>query len=131
MRVLPYRTTDGKIGGIVVTLIDISERKRAEESIRSTALFPEENPSPILRVARDGTLLYANRAAEPMLENWRTDYGTDVPDQLFHCMESLFKSGVPGECEVSAMGRTISFVVVPLPIAVTSISTAATSPCAN
>ena len=33
MRVLPYRTTDGRIDGIVVTLIDISERKRAEEEI--------------------------------------------------------------------------------------------------
>ena len=28
MRVLPYRTTEGRIDGIVVTLIDITERKR-------------------------------------------------------------------------------------------------------
>ncbi len=115
MRVLPYQTTDGRIDGIVVTLIDITERKRMEEHVRSLALFPEENPSPILRVVRDGTLLYANRAAKPMLENWRADYGKDFPEQLFHCMESSFKSEIPGECEVSAMGRTISFVVVPLP----------------
>ena len=114
MRVLPYRTTDGRIDGVVVTLVDITELKKAEESIRSVALFPEENPSPILRVVRDGTLLYANRAAGPLLENWRADYGKDVPDQLFHCMESSFKSGVPGECEVSTSGRTISFVVLPL-----------------
>jgi PAS domain S-box-containing protein len=78
-------------------------------------LFPEENPSPILRVFRDGTLLYANRAAEPMLENWRADCGKDVPNQLSHCIESSFRSEIPGECEVNAMGRTISFVVVPLP----------------
>lgn len=32
MRVLPYRTTEGLIDGIVVTLMDISERKRAEEA---------------------------------------------------------------------------------------------------
>jgi signal transduction histidine kinase len=31
MRVLPYKTTEGAIDGIVVTLVDISERKRAEE----------------------------------------------------------------------------------------------------
>ena len=32
MRVLPYRTTQGVVDGIVVTLIDISERKRAEKA---------------------------------------------------------------------------------------------------
>jgi two-component system CheB/CheR fusion protein len=35
MRILPYRATDGKISGIAITLIDITERKRAEERIRS------------------------------------------------------------------------------------------------
>jgi two-component system, chemotaxis family, CheB/CheR fusion protein len=33
MRVLPYRTTDGKIEGVVVTLIDITELKRTEKEI--------------------------------------------------------------------------------------------------
>ena len=33
MRVLPYRTTEGVVDGIVVTLVDISERKRAEEAL--------------------------------------------------------------------------------------------------
>jgi two-component system CheB/CheR fusion protein len=115
MRVLPYRTTDGRIDGVVITLIDITERKLMEDHVQSVALFPEENPSPVLRIDRDRKLLYSNRSSEPMLETWRADYGKDVPDQLFHCMESSFKSEVPGECEVSTSGRTISFVVVPLP----------------
>ena len=33
-RVLPYRTAEGKIDGIVVTFIDITEQKRTEEEIR-------------------------------------------------------------------------------------------------
>jgi two-component system CheB/CheR fusion protein len=115
MRVLPYRTTDGKIDGIVVTLIDITELKRAEEEIRSAAQFPLENPSPVLRVGQDGAILFANRSAESMLEKWRADCGKEVPDQLFHCIESSFKSEIPGECEVITLGCTISFVVVPLP----------------
>ena len=36
MRVLPYRTTGGIVDGIVVTLIDISERKRAEMSLQES-----------------------------------------------------------------------------------------------
>jgi two-component system CheB/CheR fusion protein len=33
-RLLPYRTTDDKINGVVLTFTDINERKRAEESLR-------------------------------------------------------------------------------------------------
>jgi len=36
MRVLPYRTTEGAIEGIVVTLIDITDRKRVEEDLRKS-----------------------------------------------------------------------------------------------
>jgi two-component system, chemotaxis family, CheB/CheR fusion protein len=37
MRVLPYRTNRGMIDGIVVTLIDISERKRAEKAVNQAS----------------------------------------------------------------------------------------------
>ena len=33
-RVLPYRTTDNRIDGVVVTFVDITERKRAEASLK-------------------------------------------------------------------------------------------------
>ena len=115
MRILPYRTTDGKIGGIVVTLVDISELKRAEESIRSAALFPLENPNPVMRVGRDGSLLFSNRSSEPMLKKWRADFGKDVPDVHLRCIESALTKGVSVECEVMVNGRDISFEVIPFP----------------
>jgi two-component system CheB/CheR fusion protein len=115
MRVLPYRTTDGRIDGVAVTLVDISDLKRAEEAIRSAALFPEENPSPVLRLDRDGKLLYCNRSSEPMLEAWRNEYGKDVPDSLLRCIGSAMTNGVAEECETAVDGRDISFVVVPIP----------------
>ncbi len=33
-RSLPYRTSDNRIAGVVITFVDISERKRAEEALR-------------------------------------------------------------------------------------------------
>lgn len=35
VRLMPYRTTDDRIEGVVVTFVDITERKRAEEELRS------------------------------------------------------------------------------------------------
>ena len=33
-RTLPYRTADDRIGGVVFTFVDITERRRAEEALR-------------------------------------------------------------------------------------------------
>jgi len=115
LRILPYLTTKGKIDGIVITLIDISELKRAEDEIRSAALFPLENPSPVLRVARDGTILFANRSSESLLSLWRIDFGKDIPDPLRQSVEDALADGVSREYDVNVGGREISFVVSPFP----------------
>ena len=46
---------------------DITERKLAEEKIQNLAKFPAENPSPVMRLNRNGAVLYANEASGPIL----------------------------------------------------------------
>ncbi len=41
-RFRPYRTLDNKIAGVVVTFVDISERKQAEEEVRAASDFAEK-----------------------------------------------------------------------------------------
>jgi PAS domain S-box-containing protein len=66
---------------LVVSLKDVTERKRAEKEILSVARFPAENPSPVLRVARDGRLLYANRSSQRLLEHWHcAQAGQSLPE---------------------------------------------------
>ena len=48
---------------LVASLRDISAEKRAEESNRSLALLPKENPNPVMRIASSGKILYANASA--------------------------------------------------------------------
>jgi len=45
----------------------IQERKSAEEQIENLAKFPSENPDPVLRIARNGVLLYANNSSGSFL----------------------------------------------------------------
>ncbi|MBF8295895.1 MAG: protein of unknown function, putative Sensor histidine kinase, partial [Bacteroidetes bacterium] len=45
---------------------DITERKLAEEEIKSLAKFPSENPNPVLRVDPSGVVLYANEASQSL-----------------------------------------------------------------
>src|SRR5208282_3222723 len=63
-----------------LSLNDITELKKAEEALRDMALFPQENAWPVLRVTRDGTLLYANPAADGLLAHWQTGVGGTVPE---------------------------------------------------
>jgi two-component system CheB/CheR fusion protein len=74
---LPYRTSDNRIEGVVVTYTDISELKQAEERTRHLASFPELNPNPVLEVDASGNVIFANPATRRILEALGMD-GEDV-----------------------------------------------------
>jgi hypothetical protein len=50
----------------------------AKEAV-SLAKFPSENPNPVLRVDRNGRLLYANLASVPLLTAWGCEVGQILP----------------------------------------------------
>ena len=58
------------IQSVVINYRDITERKQAEQEIISLAKFPSENPNPVLRLSRDGTVLYANAPSGVFLGMW-------------------------------------------------------------
>jgi PAS domain S-box-containing protein len=68
-RVLPYRDLDHAVCGAVITFLDVSELKRAEESLLRTteraaclAEVIESGNTPFGSVAPDGSLAFLNRA---------------------------------------------------------------------
>ena len=56
-RILPYRTQDNRINGVVVTFVDISERKRAAEHFR---MVVEAAPNAALVVNQAGEVVFSN-----------------------------------------------------------------------
>jgi len=59
----PLRDARGNIRGIVSFLEDISDRKRAEQTIRRLASLPEQSPEPLVELDLAGNALYLNQAA--------------------------------------------------------------------
>jgi PAS domain S-box-containing protein len=59
-------TPDDKPLRLVGVLEDITERKRAEQSLAHVASFPELNPNPIFETDLEGKVTYANPAAQKL-----------------------------------------------------------------
>ena len=65
-------------GGTVAVYSDVTELKEAETQVRDLARIPEENPGPVMRIDRDGQLVYANRASAPLLTALELTVGKTV-----------------------------------------------------
>jgi two-component system CheB/CheR fusion protein len=65
-RLMPYRTSDDRIAGVVFTFIDITERKQAEEMRRWLAVVVSSTTDAIISFALDGTILSWNNGAQQL-----------------------------------------------------------------
>jgi len=77
--------------------------------------FPDENPNPVLRVAHDGTVLYANRASAPLLRALGTDRGERVPDSFRAQLASSTVQHSGPSLELTSEHRTYAVLAVHQP----------------
>ena len=92
----------------------LAERERVESQLRILGKFPSENPNPVLRVARQGQILYSNEAGQVLLTHLACQVGQDAPAFLRQLITDAFGAGRPCDIEVEAQGRTFSFAVTPI-----------------
>ncbi|MGI4871175.1 MAG: CheR family methyltransferase [Janthinobacterium lividum] len=78
MRVLPYRTAEDRISGVVITLFDITERQQAEETLQASEQRLQRMvnvPSVgVLTFDHGGTMLHANDAFLEMIGYDREEF---------------------------------------------------------
>ncbi len=89
----PFFAEDGTLIGIIGVSSDITARKQAEAALRQLAQFPAENPNPVLRVASDGALLFANDAARRMLNAMEVRAEASLPAALRALVTETFTTG--------------------------------------
>ncbi|MCD6393147.1 MAG: PAS domain S-box protein, partial [Planctomycetes bacterium] len=93
---------------------DITARKRAEEKIESLAKFPAENPNAVLRIRRDGAILYSNRAGLAMENAWSCRRGQRLEGQWLEMVEKALNLGAVQRGEIKYRGRVFSLVFAPI-----------------
>jgi two-component system CheB/CheR fusion protein len=128
MRVLPYRTLDNVIDGVVVTFIDITERKRGEEAMARLAAIVASSYDAIIGVAPDGAITTWNAGAQRIYGYAPEDavgrplsliMPPDRDDQLRPMLDRMRRSGVPQPVEGERLtkdGRrlSVSFTISPV-----------------
>ncbi len=96
----------------LVFLRDITEMKRARETIEGLSRFPEENPHPVFRVTRNFKILYANDAAIQTFHLERERLGTKIPEKLRAQVEESFRTGYEFKFKIKQDGRVFFFSIV-------------------
>jgi PAS domain S-box-containing protein len=93
---------------------DITDRKKAEEKIKSLAKFPSEDPNPVLRVDKNSKVLYANAAGSKLLEELGCEAGLGVPGRWNRYVSAALESGSSKELEVACTGKIFSLIIAPV-----------------
>jgi two-component system cell cycle sensor histidine kinase/response regulator CckA len=96
------------------TLTDLTERKRMEEEIRSLAMFPSENPNPLLRLNKDGIILTVNPASNLLLGKWGSEVGQVAPKLWRDLASEVFASGSSKTVDIESESRFYEFFITPI-----------------
>jgi two-component system CheB/CheR fusion protein len=96
VRLRPYRTVDDKIDGVVLTFIDMTERRQTEEALRTSerrlrqeTQLVELSRDPIFIWEFGGTILQWNRGSEQL-------YGYSRDEAVGQKKDQLLRTIVPG-----------------------------------
>ncbi|MCU0608342.1 MAG: ATP-binding protein [Chitinispirillaceae bacterium] len=93
---------------------EIKNRINLEKELKQLASFPYENPSPVMRIAATGELLYANPASEQLLKEWRCKKGQRVPHEIMVSAARALETGLCSETETILENKTYSLKYFPL-----------------
>ncbi|MDE0882267.1 MAG: adenylate/guanylate cyclase domain-containing protein [Myxococcota bacterium] len=82
-----------------------------EQQITVMSKFPDQNPNPVMKVSRAGELLYANRGAKALMDQWQKDCGQSLPPELVDRVTSVEAQTI----ELGAGHSTFFLDLVPVP----------------
>ena len=111
---VPVKNENGKMQGLVFSLFDVTEQMRAQAEIENLSHFPSENPNPVLRIAKDGTILYANAGSAPLLSWCDIQVGQKGPGDWQLHIAKAFDTGEVQVIEISCDEHIFSLTIAPV-----------------
>jgi PAS domain S-box-containing protein len=110
----PIINGDKQVNFCRIAVIDISARIHAERQVIEMAKFPAEDPFPVLRISKDGTIAYSNQPGEVLLNEWKCQIGQKAPKEWCHLVTDALQTGQYFVKEVNCDEKVFSFAVAPV-----------------
>ena len=76
--------------------------------------FPDENPNPVMRLSKEGRLLYANLASQPLLKSWNQKLGGKINGAAMSKFNQASKSGSQQQHDFDCGHRVFTVVFAPI-----------------
>ncbi len=99
--------------GIFFSKYMVSHRISREEA-ESLARFIRENPNPVMRIGRDGRILFCNPAGEAVLQKWKTGRGGNVPVKWKEIAVDVLGKSSPHTEEIETGAGTFLMAAAPV-----------------
>jgi len=109
----PLHNADGSISKLEI-FHDITELKKVQEEIETLARIPAENPNPVLRIRRDGTILYSNPAGAALEDAWGCRRGQRLEGRWRKLVEEALDLGTVRRGEINCRDSVFSLVFAPV-----------------
>jgi len=110
LTISPIKDTNNKIIGSSTIARDITEKKKAENKIRSLSKFPSENPNPVLRVNNE-KVIYINKIGKNL---FNINNGSLTPKVLEDSIKDALTNKKIQELEIKLDNRIYTLVVNPV-----------------
>jgi PAS domain S-box-containing protein len=91
----------------------VNELLHLNQQLEDLARFPQENPNPVMRVKKDGTILFANSACS-MLDSFKCQPGQVLPRQYQKLAAKVLETGESEVIETDGKERVFTLNFVPL-----------------
>lgn len=101
--------------GVQIISQDITNQKIMENELQSLARFPQENPHPVLRLSREGQVVYSNQSGKKILDYWKNKEGSQFPEQIQKIVDSSIKNNLSKNFEVDTGKNITNLFLTPIP----------------
>jgi len=110
----PIFDNNENVKEVIEYCVDITERKLVEKKIESMAKFPSEDPNPVIRISKDGIILYANSAGTELLAQWGTKINEKAPQAWCQYVSRILASDSAETFELPYGQKVLSLTIAPV-----------------
>jgi PAS domain S-box-containing protein len=108
------RNSAGKVDYFTSIGHDITKTKNIQREMAILARMPQEQPAPVMRIARNGTIAYANPASKILITEWKTKVGNKIPASWRTSITRVLRTNQSEVVEITLKKKTFELKLVPI-----------------